>query len=294
MVKIVSYQKALVLQSHLSMHPIHRRAHIPQRFILFSQHVVNNSVSYARPFFDQIIILQCSANHDDLPRGPNSVSLLWRIISQGLHWPFPWNHLGQGGLFHPKSFFFIKFTYQEAELWNPCPTRQICITTVLKQPNYLVGSIMTAYTYRVHSLQNGLVYSSLWKCNNILVFQHIYIDTYMFMSMPAWGCMCCSVMSDSSWPHGLWLVSSSVHGMFQARILEWVAISYSERSSLHRDQTWVSCLLHWQADSLPLCHLESPYMYYIHIYISYIIYNIYCVYNIIVYLKKEFIWLVGR
>lgn len=157
MVKIVSYQKALVLQSHLSMHPIHRRAHIPQRFILFSQHVVNNSVSYARPFFDQIIILQCSANHGDLPRGPNSVSLLWRIISQGLHWPFPWNYLGQGGLFHPKSFFFIKFTYQEAELWNPCPTRQICITTVLKQPNYLVGSIMTAYTYRVHSLQNGLV-----------------------------------------------------------------------------------------------------------------------------------------
>ena len=160
-------------------------------------------------------------------------------------------------------------------MWNPCPTRQICITTVLKQPNSLVGSIMTAYTYRVHSHQNGLVYSSLWKWNNIFVLQqavyiHIHTYTYMFMSMPVWGCMCCSVMSDSSWPHGLWLVSSSVHGMFQARILEWVAISYSERSSLHRDQTWVSCLLHWQADSLPLCHLESPYIYisiYIYIYI---------------------------
>ena len=33
---------------------------------------------------------------------------------------------------------------------------------------------------------------------------------------------------------------SSVHGIFQARILEWVAISFSRRSSRSRDQTWVS------------------------------------------------------
>ena len=40
-------------------------------------------------------------------------------------------------------------------------------------------------------------------------------------------CMC-SVMSNSLWPHGLYsLPGSSVHGIFQARILEWVAISYS-------------------------------------------------------------------
>ena len=34
----------------------------------------------------------------------------------------------------------------------------------------------------------------------------------------------------------------SVHGIFQARILEWVAISFSRRSSRPRDQTCVSCL----------------------------------------------------
>ena len=33
---------------------------------------------------------------------------------------------------------------------------------------------------------------------------------------------------------------SSVHGIFQARILEWVAISFSRRSSWPRDWTWVS------------------------------------------------------
>ena len=33
---------------------------------------------------------------------------------------------------------------------------------------------------------------------------------------------------------------SSVHGILQARILEWVAIPFSRRSSLPRDWTWVS------------------------------------------------------
>ena len=35
---------------------------------------------------------------------------------------------------------------------------------------------------------------------------------------------------------------SSVHGISQARILEWVAISFSRRSSPPRDQTCISCL----------------------------------------------------
>ena len=35
---------------------------------------------------------------------------------------------------------------------------------------------------------------------------------------------------------------SSVHGIFQARILEWVAISFSRESSPPRDWTWVSCI----------------------------------------------------
>ena len=43
---------------------------------------------------------------------------------------------------------------------------------------------------------------------------------------------------------------SSVHGIFQARILEWVAISFSRGSSQHRDQTHAShigrrILYHW-------------------------------------------------
>ena len=44
-----------------------------------------------------------------------------------------------------------------------------------------------------------------------------------------------SVMSNSLWPHGL------LHGILQARIVEWVAVSFSRGSSQPRDQTQVSC-----------------------------------------------------
>ena len=102
-----------------------------------------------------------------------------------------------------------------------------------------------------------------------------------------------SVVSNLLEPHGL-----SVHGIFQARILEWVAISYSRGSSWPRDQTSISlffffllsatplgcrrrhgpgsgplpaarhrqnlhllCLLYWQANSSPLCHLAHMWCY---------------------------------
>ena len=35
---------------------------------------------------------------------------------------------------------------------------------------------------------------------------------------------------------------SSVHGILQARILEWVAMSFSRGSSQLRDQTHISCI----------------------------------------------------
>ena len=44
---------------------------------------------------------------------------------------------------------------------------------------------------------------------------------------------------------------SSVHGILQARMLEWIAFSFSRGSSWPRDWTHVSYSLYWQADSLP-------------------------------------------
>ena len=54
---------------------------------------------------------------------------------------------------------------------------------------------------------------------------------------------------------------SSIHGISQARILEWGAISFSRRPSRPRDWTWVSCiscigrwtLYHWATGEAPVC-----------------------------------------
>ena len=54
---------------------------------------------------------------------------------------------------------------------------------------------------------------------------------------------------------------SSVHGILQARILEWVALPRSWGSSQPRGETRIFYdlhLLHWQAGSLPLVPLGEP------------------------------------
>ena len=48
------------------------------------------------------------------------------------------------------------------------------------------------------------------------------------------------------------LPGSSVHGVLQTRILEWVVTPSSRGSSRPRDSTHVSCLLYWQGSFLPL------------------------------------------
>ena len=57
--------------------------------------------------------------------------------------------------------------------------------------------------------------------------------------------MCCdvlshSVVSDSAIPMNYSPAGSSVHGILQAAILEWVTISFSRRSSQPRGRTHVS------------------------------------------------------
>ena len=65
-----------------------------------------------------------------------------------------------------------------------------------------------------------------------------------------------SVVSNSLWPHDCSLPSFSVHGIFQARVLEWVAISFSRGSSQSRDRTWIAsvagrCFTIWTTRECP-------------------------------------------
>ena len=74
----------------------------------------------------------------------------------------------------------------------------------------------------------------------------------------------CSLVSDSdlmNWaPPG-----SSVHGIFWARLLEWLAVFFSRGSFQPRDQPCVSMSPVLQAAALPLSHQGSPsYFTYVH------------------------------
>ena len=57
------------------------------------------------------------------------------------------------------------------------------------------------------------------------------------------------------------LPGSSIHGIFQARVLKWVAISFSRGSSRPKDRTQVSCITGrhftvWATREAPWVHLH--------------------------------------
>ena len=68
----------------------------------------------------------------------------------------------------------------------------------------------------------------IWS-GHIILFMHVCV--LVAQSCPT----LCNPMDGS--PPG-----SSVHGILQARILKWIAIPFSRRSSQPRDQTRVSCI----------------------------------------------------
>ena len=83
---------------------------------------------------------------------------------------------------------------------------------------HCVKVLKEMYSTRVHMKKRPV---SAAVVTHLLLFSHIWLF--------------CDPMGCS--PPGY-----SVHGIFQAKILEWVAISFSRRSSRTRDQTWVSCI----------------------------------------------------
>ena len=94
---------------------------------------------------------------------------------------------------------------------------------------------------------------SSWISWEIKTIQYIIILYYYKYCVCAQLCPTLCNPMDCSPP------GSFVHGILQARILEWVAISCSRGSSLTQGSNpHLLCLLHWQANSLPLCHLGSP------------------------------------
>ena len=73
------------------------------------------------------------------------------------------------------------------------------------------------------------------------------LDSLLFCSIcPHCWCCCCLVAQSCRTlcdPMDCSPPGSSVHGISQARMLEWVAMPCSRASSPPRDRTWISCVL---------------------------------------------------
>ena len=87
-----------------------------------------------------------------------------------------------------------------------------------KSPRILLSLLLI-----VNTIPNSYAYYTLFPTRQIETFWKYESESH-------------SVMSDSLWPHGL------VHGILQARILEWVAFPFSRVSSQLRDRTQLSTI----------------------------------------------------
>ena len=127
----------------------------------------------------------------------------------------------------------------------------------------ITGQLGAGYFHLCHFLQDSITVIAYWLCvlpASILapavriwsVHQPtsvpVHSSSLSFCSVCVHACMLsCSVMFDSLQLH--WSPpGSSVYGISQARILEWVAISYSKGSFWPRDRiciSRVSCIARW-------------------------------------------------
>ena len=91
--------------------------------------------------------------------------------------------------------------------------------------NPMIQELLSHFTKRQQSS------SSSFKDHAFFMTSYIFVVVLQLLRH-VW--LFCNLMDCSS-------PGFSVHGIFQARILEWIVISYSRASSPPRDQTHVSC-----------------------------------------------------
>ena len=77
--------------------------------------------------------------------------------------------------------------------------------------------------------------AACWALSSLNTWQHM-----LLLHLWWWSWFSCSAVSNSCDPVDCSLSGSSVHGILQARILEWIAISFSRGSSGTRNWTQVS------------------------------------------------------
>ena len=117
-------------------------------------------------------------------------------------------------IFSQTGFFSLSSMLKSWRIFSAC----LLLLLIVGSCSSLVSQIKNLQIPRTWPFLNYLISFSFWN------------------SCCAQLCLTLCGLMDRSPP------GPSVHGIFQARILEWVAISYSKGSSQPRDWTHVSCV----------------------------------------------------
>ena len=98
-----------------------------------------------------------------------------------------------------------------------------------------------------------------WICKiiNIIAYYGSFFSSLLYVCQCAKSLQLCPTLCN---PMDYSLPGSSVHGIFQARILEWVAMPFSRDFPTQGLNPRLLYLLHQQAGSLPLSPLGKTYM----------------------------------
>ena len=121
-----------------------------------------------------------------------------------------------------------KYCENESKVTQSCPT--VCILVDYGLPGFPVLHCLPEFAQtHVHWVSDAIELSHPLLPPSPLGLS-LSQDQGLFQ-----GVSCCI-----RWPK-YWSFSSSIHGILQAKILEWFAISFSRGSSWPRDWTQVSC-----------------------------------------------------
>ena len=110
-----------------------------------------------------------------------------------------------------------------------------------KRANWVFISFFFNYSWKVKDFSNQkyrISYDADLSTQILIPFKH---NSWITLR-PKVMTILSSVISDTLWLHGLYPPVSSVQGILQARIVEWVAIPFSSGSSWPRDWTLSSAL----------------------------------------------------
>ena len=193
---------------------------------------------HAQSLFAQLFVTPWTVAH----QAPLSVEFSRQEYWSGLPFPSP-EDLPDPGIEPMSPALAGGFFLPQSHLGSPnlsekcryCPLRE-------KWPGQCAGML---FAWILDSMVTGLgpelelspLSSLLWynSCHKIIFALHA-----------------CSVVSHSLWPHGLYVACQALLSMgfssartIWARILEWVAISFSKGSPGPRDQTHISCSGRW-------------------------------------------------